>query len=615
MVSLNFSYNDVNFSVSVEQERHHLKINALGNNYKIYNEKNVKKVAAKILKEIGVFTSSEEKSESKRQLVDDLSRAVKKVSSVLEQENRLHLQAKEQEELEKERQQTIHNLQSNSFYRAECALTKRNPLWGYIKNPSYYITASENAYLQLAEDYINQGFCEKAANAYAKAIQLTGFIGKLPELPDLQRYFEESYKELVRRLPDDQKALIQKEVASISNMDDCIHMFAKKLNKLDFRFLFWNDSLGFPAEKWAYIALEGVKRGWITKDQFATAMRILSLKKDYSYSEIEVIPLSKKLARELVEETMQPMHSINGKICIDKDTDPFLNPIQLESMFEQVDDAFPSEQCIILVKDLIGYNETISQFISFSVGFNVLARPYKYMGKKRIIPTASLEKAFLRTRYKEPCLPNYVLGKSNGKDIRANGLNYTRDVATPFIYNSLPTKADGRPARQEIDFIHHDYFHCYSSSEVGVNAPFFIDIADHILCVERYRSMDEQAKLFRFALIDLDFPSYRHQVKNMIGWIPHQNQISKEATLWYCISSCALTSQAPGEDVKNLLREVTLYLLNEKILDKKSLKEAAAHVRFSLDTYKESLPSNYQWCYNDHPIFIMLSKAVSEANI
>lgn len=551
------------------------------------------------------FSIKEKKSlpcleEFDKQLVEIRWKAVEKDPEALAL---LYQCAADQEQRNRDRQQRIDELQSNSFFRQECLLTQRNPLFGYTYEPSYYMTADQNAYFQLALYFSSIKDDRQAAQCFAKAIQLTGFIGKIPEIPDLVVYLKASYHELIRRIPDKEMQRIQNETSRIENIDDSIRFLAKNINRGNYEFL-WNhpSAYFFP-----HVALQGIKSGWITIEQFSTLMNFRSLKEaNVPYDKIELLSISEPRARSLIQNTMQPVRLNKDEVFgdtpfYDKKERPFLDQQGLDAMYKQMEEAFPSERFIVLVDDIPMKNSfSIGQFISYEGGFNVFGRTFE--NNKRIVPSSSLEEAFLKARFKKPVLPNYVLGPSTAEDIRLNGLNFTRDVQIPFPQIPLPCKADGRLAPRSDEFRQHDFFHCYSSSEVGEDGPLFIKIADHVKAHKSFDINDEGAEIFWGSLIDLDFPTYRHHVNNPVGWVKSEKyNVSREATVWHELAGCATLAGMKNPLVNNLLESATRFLLQTYTAT--TLREASEHVNLSLKKQKDYLadPS----LQSNHPIFFM----------
>src|SRR5262249_14512187 len=115
-----------------------------------------------------------------------------------------------------------------------------------------------------------------------------------------------------------------------------------------------------------------------------------------------------------------------------------------------------------------------------NVNFNVFSRVTIGDKRFRMIPSQSMEIAFLKTRYQRPFLPNPVQGPSTVEDIALNEKKSLRDLAVPnapfplggeslpdLTRDPLPSEADNFPCLLSLDFIFHDFYHCYYCSEVA----------------------------------------------------------------------------------------------------------------------------------------------------
>lgn len=520
----------------------------------------------------------------------------------------LYKTALHQTQNEKNRQKGIQELLTNSYYLNWCSRTNHDPRLGYTSDRSYYLSSSHNAYLQLARYYTSKESYSVASLHYAKAIQLTGFMGELPKIDALTKFFASSYAELTKRISNQAiKTGIHNKIHQIQNKDESIRHLIKKINECDYKSLFWDNDQ--HRDLFPYLALEGVKRGWVTIQQFSTVMRIWSLNSEgLPYSELQFIPLFDVYARSLIKETMIVLRSTEKDVAVQKKgIQPFLDDEGMGKIYELMEQALPSEQWILLLPDqALTAEKSISQFISFNTGFNVFGRPLHLEPGKRIVPSASLEIAFLQARYKNPCFPNLVLGASSVYDIRSNGLKLNRDMGIPFPNLPLPIRADDRPAPMAIDFIHHDFFHCYSSSEVGDHASRFILAADYIEASQNYSLEDKKVRSFWESFIDMDFPLYRHHIEDISGSITDPD-LKNEIIFWSTVSRCAVIASNRSEKVNSLLKEVTLYLLQKGGANSDTLRKAAdCNALLLQENGYDLLPHHLKWIFHHHPIKLMI---------
>lgn len=528
-----------------------------------------------------------------------------------------------------ERLKTIKSLQSYSTFLEECHFSGRDPRKGYITSPSYYMTPEYNAFFQLATCYAKSGDLEKAVFYYAQAYQTTDYIGEAPLInQDLQNAIKAQYLELTRRVPSDKLEEIHNITSQIKDLEGTIRHMTNQLRSKNYDLLF-KDKDEQTIRLLPYVALHAVKLGYMTVNQFDSFMSRWSLIE----RKAEIVYLFDQKNEEnskafnLIYDSMFPLQTkASGSITI-SGADPFLTRDQVTEMFELMRSYPSSEQCFFITDDTATWDRivdrgtvyhefrsTVGQFISYSAGFNVFARPSNLrLGGERMIPTASLEEAFLRTRYKtKGVFANRVVGSSDAWDIRLNGLQRKRDTQVPFNGFPLPKMADKRRATLSEDFKQHDFFHTYSSSEIGDHAEYFIGIADYIQThpiYQEFHEKDSAVHLFWEAMVDLDMPEYRHQSISIPGWLKDKKlEMEHPGTkFWLALSRALWYQQGKSPEVNKILEGVVEFVLHKNWpgINAEALKATADHVRISLEKHEKHLPTTLQWICKDHPIFIM----------
>lgn len=377
------------------------------------------------------------------------------------------------------------------------------------------------------------------------------------ELPYAQESKE--YEELIRRVPNHEKTLLERKLLRLTNKESSIRMLHEALETQN-----WDHEI-FQNEDFPYYALEAVgleegDKNKLSPSQFATIMIYWKALQDHGRSvqpvslfhangsiNLQAKDLIKQTLRLIIESlsffTIIPLNEKDAEKLKDaleanpenalkilEETTKSITPIyllsneQLEELFQEMSKLPKSEQQFFVVPDKGEYNpsilgalpplkRTIRQALYYDVGFNVFSR---LEHGKRMIPSFGLTQAFLYVKFASDAVKmNPVLALSSAEDIYENGINGERDYALHFPGIELPIKADLLLAPED-EFRYHDFYHAYLTScgprtirPCSLQAAYIID---HFFLVPGRRDY-EGIKALRDTFINMELAKFRYELQ------------------------------------------------------------------------------------------------------
>lgn len=299
----------------------------------------------------------------------------------------------------------------------------------------------------------------------------------------------------------------------------------------------WNHPIFQNSELFPYYGLAALKNNKLTISQFATLMGYWSILQHHEAKDIKVVKLfnedgtPNEEAKQMIETTLHLYPQSKPLIQNMPMKENFLDKNQLDQFFAEMKKLPKSEQQFFVIPDIqnppkTGLDEltylanmltdkiTISQEINYTPGINILNRIKDGEENKRIIPSLGMMQNFLNVCFGENAVtmkPKIGLGLV--EDIENNGLTMTREFSIPFPGVDYPKMADYFQAKQEYDFMWHDFYHAIIASHIPANhQKAFILIAKIVKDLPS-RGMPEEFKEYQNELyhriIDMEHEPFR----------------------------------------------------------------------------------------------------------
>jgi hypothetical protein len=346
------------------------------------------------------------------------------------------------------------------------------------------------------------------------------------------------YHEVTRRVKNlDQ---LEEKIRGLSDLENNIQNLVQAMEKKD-----WQASI-FKNEDYPFYLLAALKNGKVTAQQFGTVMFYWSANQYHQNNEIQAIPIfidgqRNAIAEKYIIQTLTTTNFKDSQIQIFT----FLNPQQIDDLFNSLKELPASEQQLFVVPDIQGIfknskerieskNSTISQIIVYNTGINVFDRLFDDSTDStlRMLPSVGLMQTFLNVMGGANAVKiNPVLGLSSIQDIRLNGLQATRDMAFQFPGIALPKEADNYNA-PHYDFPYHDLYHnilcSLLSDESRKKSIFFADAIDTYL-KKNGLTENEGGQYYHFKFIDMEHAAFRQDVRQKI------TNAGEEILLWQTI--------------------------------------------------------------------------------
>lgn len=328
-------------------------------------------------------------------------------------------------------------------------------------------------------------------NGYLRALfemvskQLSEFSKVSNPLPKIDPSI--AFNEVLRRLKNRDE--IVRKLEALTEKDKKIDELVVEIAKYNKESPLWKD------EKVPYYALEALKRGKISQQQFGTLMVFWKGAKCYK----NFIFFNSK-------EFVWP----NECFRLGVSDLPFqLSENQKAIFLAKCRDLPDSEQHLLYItKDP---PEGIRKAIN-----NTNFHFFTSQGDL-IIPSVGIMQALLYAlKGDEAVKINPVLGISSLEDVRKNGLEDISDLAIPFPDAPLPETADGHKA-SKLDYVYHYFYHAVLRTFMGKNLRRdAIKLAD---LIEPMRKKKGIGRLW-FSCLDMEYALCRPDVTSGFGEIP-----------------------------------------------------------------------------------------------
>jgi hypothetical protein len=268
------------------------------------------------------------------------------------------------------------------------------------------------------------------------------------------------YQEITRRATPEERKQLEATLASLPEKDQHIQELLIALEKAD-----WNA----PIFKNPHYALEAVRQGKLSQDDYATVMIFWEMRQLHKAEEITTVLLfnedgtANEEAKELIKETLIHRKMPNTKL--------FLDDKQLDLLFEKMKALPRLQQQIWIVPH-------IHEPIIDAIPLKTLA---EVSDEDMMVAPMGLMQVFLDVAFgKDSVKLNPVHGLSSWKDLRQNHLDGKRDYALRCPKIALPDKADAHYAR-DFYFGKHDFYHALLLCSIPKKIrQYFIAIYDSI---------------------------------------------------------------------------------------------------------------------------------------
>jgi hypothetical protein len=293
----------------------------------------------------------------------------------------------------------------------------------------------------------------------------------------------------------------------------------------------WEKEICFH-ENFPYYALYATKEGRISVNNFATIICYWSALEDIKENKIEEIY---KISLSSSENSAQPNQSLVEMLKVQTAASEGFKETQIKKAICHVLEYGNSfDKTLFVMK----FNENFHSMIRLqgeelfelnALGYNIMMFTDMNRNSKDknspfssnlMLPLFALFNALLKEKFDCPSCPNPVIGISSISDIQKNGEIYKRDCALPFPGFSLK-KEGPRNCNFLVSFTHHDLYHAYRASCVGVQTKAFIKISKIIR--QHASSIQEKIirkKLYHLAWVieDMEVASYRFCQNDLSGY-------------------------------------------------------------------------------------------------
>lgn len=308
--------------------------------------------------------------------------------------------------------------------------------------------------------------------------------------------------ELTCRISDKDAASIETALAGLSDVDESIALLAKDISDAD-----WN-SASINSATMPYVALLAYQNGVMTKPDFVTLMLYWEARRQYGEQLTILTPAHPEYVKSLKANlTLSPIMLAMKKFQISFENRAnfqiknsyYFSVANFDSFLRTANILPRSQQVIFSVRESIPMMQLPDKNLKIidvlsgdNINFIALTRiiltssifsffPPEKIDAVRLIPSLGLMQTYLNTKFGEHAIAiNPVMGVSSVKQIRANGLGKSRDMAFVFPGVKLPDYADYYLARGD-DFRVHDFYHAFAASAVPhAHRVLMVGLADTI---------------------------------------------------------------------------------------------------------------------------------------
>lgn len=349
---------------------------------------------------------------------------------------------------------------------------------------------------------------------------------------------DQQYHELTRRLPEE--ALAQLKDFEIDPVgQELLLISLEKGDWKEIRQRVIHDGI-LAINILTYQALDLVKKGRVSVNQFSTLMFFLSACRLHGAENVKIIPLFKgekinpksdKLIAETAKDGRSHFPFLGFYQSSHLNLKKRLRKREIDVIYELMREAPRSEQYLFMIPDLSGHYSqvfkpiSITQRIQLGLGLNEFGR-IKRIRKgrhQRLISPVTLVQSLIDTTTPFQFQVNPVLGNSSFEDIKNNGINNCRDVQIPFAAVArglIPDKADGFEVKDTYDMPEHDFYHCKRCAAIPpAHQRAFNHVSDllsaSLATIDKSDAFKENLESI---LIDMDFGQYKYGSENWVFW-------------------------------------------------------------------------------------------------
>jgi hypothetical protein len=280
---------------------------------------------------------------------------------------------------------------------------------------------------------------------------------------------QENYNEMIQRATEQEKAQLVKKLEGLPEKDRYLQQLLQALKEGN-----WDSDI-FANADYPYYALEALRRGILSKGEFATIQIFWEINQAHDKKSFQFLPFfnedgsTSAEIKDLVREILRP-----------KNEEDLLLDSKIDQLFEKIKSSSKSQQGIWLITDAIPTEEIL--FSSAPLKESHICRRLcvedvenpkiqnKFFPSEFVksVPSYDLMQAYLDVFYGRWAVQlNPILGLSTANDTYQNSVNGRRNISLHHPAVSLPHRADGLAAPwYEFSCFHDFAFHATMCSSL-----------------------------------------------------------------------------------------------------------------------------------------------------